>query len=154
VGEYTKISAARQDADSPIDEDLIGDLSDHGDYNYDHATRAGTDAAGVRLAFARGTHSFTIGNETLSSEAILFNTATDGDPNFASAPSVSITIREDSGSATAWTNIDSMAQLVEDTVTASDFDVSVRLNDGSAPATNAYDGYIDWFAYGAVTSGE
>jgi hypothetical protein len=157
MGEYTKIAAARKVADKPLDEDLVEDLSDHGDYNFDHAVRGGTDAVGVRLAIARGETDFTAVSQTLVQVDITFATdSDDGDPGFSAAPRVIVTLKEDATSTNDWTGLaagDEMWVYIEEGYPSTTVcRCQVWFDDGGA-GTN-YKGHLQFIAIGEPTAGE
>jgi len=83
---WTDISAGRQDADSPIDEDLIEDIVGNTEYNHDCAVRSGTHASGVRRALGLVAKTFTQGSANSETVTVTFATDCVEDPNFNSAP--------------------------------------------------------------------
>ncbi len=102
---WTDISASRKDADSPIDEDLIGDLDDNATYNHERAIRSGTHTTGVRTCMARGRTAFDWSTTRVGTVSITFATdADDGDPNFLAAPRVYATLAEDATSSQEWSS--------------------------------------------------
>jgi len=154
---WTDISSSREDQDSPVDEDLMGDIIDNTEYNFDHAVRGGTHATGVRLAIARGyvqVLDTTVGADYKKTGTVTFSTdAADGNPNFDSSPFVWMTVREILGGGTydTWsTAIYSVSPYIED-VSPTDFDWCVQFHNGGDPDIGFQ---LWWMAIGAVTAGE
>ncbi len=145
---WTDISASRKDADSPIDEDLTGDLNDNTVYNHERAIRSGTHALGVRTCIARGRESFTVTSNSTIAVPIDFTAQDDGDPNFGAEPNVLLSLEEDT-TGYNWQNT-SVAHYIEDaTLTTSGCTVRIKWLD-----TQSWKGWVHWIAIGTVTSGE
>jgi hypothetical protein len=162
VGVYTAISAGRQDADSPVDEDLIADLSDHGDYNYDHAMRVGTDGIAVRRAYACGTVGFDdtnpTGTSTNFSGSVVFSTdADDGDPGFLTGivPHIQISLFENDADSHFWTPGNDILGVwtTFHNNTYTGFDWKVQFYTTATPPDEIH-GYLYWEATAKVTVGE
>ena len=151
---WTDISASRKDADSPIDEDLIGDMDANSIYNFDHAVRSGTHATGVRTAMARGTQGFSGSSWASLSVLVNFNTShEDGQPNFLAAPIVAISLEEiDAGDN--WDNYNIASYIEHGTLTATQCYVKVRFTDDTGEVSKDWEGKVHWIAIGLVVSGE
>lgn len=160
MGEYVKISSTRVDADSPIDEDLTADLSEHGDYNYDHGLRVGEDATPVRRVIAMGGDDFSdtspIANVRFTGTVTFSTDADDGDPNFllGFVPNIQVSLFEDHNNGDYW----QPSQLINSVHcgfwnnTYTGFDWYVQFNN-TAITPDIY-GYIHWVAYGKPSAGE
>ncbi|MCP4898882.1 MAG: hypothetical protein GY906_18070 [bacterium] len=159
---WTDIDDTTFDAESPNVEGLFEDIVENTEYNFEHAVRGGTHAAGVRLATARGAVSFTAVSQTLLQVDITLNgggtDCDDGDPNFDAAPRVILTIREDPTSANDFTSggassFNEMHYWIEEGYpTTATCRCQVWMDDGSAGPN--YKGMIHFIAVGTVTSGE
>jgi len=157
MSDWTTIPDSDCDADSPVDEDLMGDLKENVEYLYERAVRGGTHATGVRVVLARGTITDTsltdgagdIWNQTV---ALSFSTAIDGDPNFDSAPVVVVTPEESSASTDWGTTWQVSASIVEGTRTASGCTIEWTIRSG--PASSTIGVVLNWIAVGLPTAGE
>lgn len=145
---WTDISASRQDADSPIDEDLVGDIIANTEYNHDNAVRGGTHALGVRLAMARGRTAF--GGSSISTIDVVidFTAGEDGVPNFSDTPIVTTSIEEDTGGS-SWGGVIAAHHIKGGTLSGTGCTVDINWG-----GTAAYYGWVHWIAIGKVTSGE
>lgn len=155
---WTNINPNRLDADSPVDEDLTGDVADNELHNFEHALRVGTFATGVRLALARGATAFDVnldgsGNGE-SVDAVVFATdALDGDPNFDSAPTCLGIAFEELSTGSDINNPTSVTcRIQEGSLTASGFTVVTTVRGGNT--TVLVDFNIHWAFVGPVTAGE
>lgn len=158
---WTDIADSAFDADSPITEDLLEDVVENAEYNHERALRCGTHAVGVRLVMARGKEAFEFtadgsGYGSSTQNVVFENDALDGDPNFTSAPVVYICLEEDDAN-TAWIastgiNADEWIAHISDTPTADGF--TAKVGGKSLTASQVYNGFFNWIAIGAVTSGE
>jgi len=158
MSDYTIIANTSVDADSPIDEDLMLDLKENVEHNFEHAVRGGTFAAGVRLAIARGIISDNATTDgsghcapqpttvTFSSDSV------DGNPNFLTAPVVVAVLVEDT-SGTAWPSTVSMIYMHNLTnISATGFTGEWKVMNFTA--TTNYKVFIHWIAVGFVNTGE
>lgn len=161
---WTSITSTRYDADSPIDEDLMGDIVGNGNFLFDSAIRCGTFAVPVRLAEARERHSgggtessgFRV-TVTVSPTYGVGASADDGNANFASAPRVVFSLEEDtsSGSGQDWDTDDitiTRAYIPDGTISTTGFSCTIVF-DGVTSSADV-DFYLHWIAIGPVTPGE
>ena len=149
---WTNISSGRYDADSPVDEDLIGDIVSNTEYNHDHALRGGTHSTGVRLAVAMGVKTITFGASSYdASSTVTFSSDSDhGDPNFSSSPRVFLSFTTSSASFSTGANNVNFT-VGTSTITSTSFDIDLHRN-STSPGTQNVD--VAWLAIGQVTAGE
>jgi len=157
AGSWTAITDGTFDEDSPVTDALLEDIVENTEYNNEHAVRAGTHAAGVRLALARATATseFTIstdanGDGSVSWDITIAN-ATDGAPNYSAAPTVVGYSCEDSGGGTAWGNGCIYSVRTTGTSTST---INTRIAVTNGPASTSIKGYLTYALVGPVTSGE
>lgn len=157
---WTSISDTRTDSDSPVDEDLLVDLSDNSQYNYDHALRCGTDSSGVRLVLARG--AIEIDETSVIADVAMTGTVTfatvghadDGDPNFNSTPRIEFGFEEDStGGYVEWKATAGVRAwgAVLTAVSSTAFSYRVQFENNSGIDIK---GYVHWAAIAEPSTGE
>ena len=157
---WTDISAARLDADSPVDEDLSNDLNDNDKSIRERQLRCGIHSAGVRLALARNATTLDVtlsSNSGQSTDAIVFSSgAADGNPNFSATPTcIGLVFEELSSGADlgATGGISITCQIEEGSLSTTGFTaITTVLNAGTASGT--VDFKLHWAFVGPVTSGE
>ncbi len=160
---WTVIPDGDVDADSPVDEDLMGDLKDNVTYNFESGMRGGTFAVPNRLAYARGAALFSgatdgNGDAIITLSGIVFSSAaSDGNPNFIpGVPLITGSLIEDSttGSNQTWTKKGMIVSwFIEDgSLDETGFTVSVSVWNG-ANSTNI-GGTFYWQAVAAASAGE
>jgi len=158
--DYTDISAARTDADSDVDEDLMTDLADNDRHNFSHALRCGTFTTGVRRAFAGGTHDDTIntdgsGHGTSTGTITFASDAVDGPPNFSATPLLlTLTAQELSTGADLGTNDPSVSVWLDETNGITSTVINYVLTVRNATTLSAIDIRIHWAVAGLPTGTE
>ncbi len=166
MSSWTTILDAWIDRDSPWHAGLVTDFRDNIAYNSEHATRTGTNAAGVRLAYARGRTAFTVtidgSGDGASTVTITYATdALDGDPNFLSSETPVFTYNlEQDGTGSAWSSFYAIAwntgiQHFITTRADADETVAIQINIANSSDTSAtVKGWVNWRADAIVASGE
>lgn len=159
--DYTAIANTDFDASSPVDEDFVTALRDNSQYNFNHAIRCGTFAAGARLAHDDGRTSFngtTDGSGNLSVTVTCSFTASinfDSAPVFVCSPEE---VTTGSPAGIVWTNFtDAVSEafthyIASGSVSTTQAQVTLEFNAG--PASSQVRGRINWIAAGLVTAGE
>lgn len=158
---WTSISASREDTDSPVDEDLVGDIIANTEYNFDHAMRCGTHGFSERKAFAAGIVAFSDASaDTDQTFAGTVTFATDCgtpnliNPNFDSLPYITFGFQESTaGGAAAWTPTNNIrgwsATITARSATAFSYLIAFDCN-----STVNLAGWLHWYAVADVTAGE
>ncbi len=159
---WTTIPSTDVDADSPVDEDLMGDLNDNVQYVFDSAIRGGAFATPLRSVYCGGY--FTFSGTTSSGgdfdngpNAIDFDADSQlGAPNFAvgELPLVTFSLAEDKASGqTDWGNFDSVCAYIEYPLHDNE-GVSITIKGRGGLNTVAYAGRCYWQAIGGAADGE
>ena len=157
---WTDITSTRVDADSPVDEDLVGDLNDNSKSLREQALRCGTNTTGVRLTLARGRFAANItldgsGNGVDTNTITFSSSATDGDPNFSAAPTcLGLTFEESSVAGDEVGSPSEISLTINESggVTATAANLVTVIRGGTTGVTINY--YIHWAFVGPMTSGE
>jgi hypothetical protein len=130
---------------------LIADLDDNATYNHDHAIRSGTHVTGVRTCMARGKTLFSWSAADSGTQAVLFSNAEDGDPDFLTAPIVTLSLQE-SPSGDAWLNKGPVAVHIDGgTLDENGFTAQIDFFQGD---TLDATGWVHWIAIGEIQVGE
>ncbi len=157
---WTVLTSSDTDVGSSVNDTLMDAIRGNLDYNFDHALRCGTHAAGVRKAVAYGEEDFSLSTpwttvvsgqlykQNSGTLTITFSTESDdGNPNFNATPRIWYGFED--ADDTDWASNYVIPQFVITSQSSTQFQGIIY---ALADASVALDGHLWWLAIGDVST--